>query len=134
MDIERFRRVRQLFEAVLERDPDERSAFLEQACQGDKTVLFEVRQLLAAHYQSRATMDLPTRPELGDLSTETRSSQLFAGTATLTHGRAKTLALLATGIVCVLVFCIFAATKLAPWDGKAWPGLNFSSVRRLLAK
>jgi serine/threonine protein kinase len=47
MDIERFRRIRDLFDAALDRDPGERRSFLQDACAGDVQLLEEVEQLLA---------------------------------------------------------------------------------------
>jgi hypothetical protein len=49
MTRERFRQIRQLFDAALERDRDRRTAFLVEACQGDDLLLVEVGRLLAAH-------------------------------------------------------------------------------------
>src|SRR5690348_10130701 len=67
MKAERWRQIDELFHAVLERPPAERSAFLENACKGDKDLQEEVGSLLA--YSERAThfIELPAyevAPEL----------------------------------------------------------------------
>ena len=49
MKAERFRQIRNLFDAALEREPESRKAFLAEACQGDEELLVEVGKLLAAH-------------------------------------------------------------------------------------
>jgi serine/threonine-protein kinase len=47
MDPERWRQVEQLYLAAVEKRPDERAAFLEQACSGDSSVREEVESLLS---------------------------------------------------------------------------------------
>jgi serine/threonine protein kinase/Tol biopolymer transport system component len=56
---ERWQRVKELFEATLERDPAERAAFLAQACGGDEEVRREVESLLAAHEGDPGFMNTP---------------------------------------------------------------------------
>jgi len=50
--MERWQKVKQLFEAVQGREPAERAAFLDQACAGDDALRHEIEQLLA--YQEPA--------------------------------------------------------------------------------
>jgi serine/threonine protein kinase len=57
MQAERFRQIRNLFDAALERDQEARSAFLQEACHGDETLLMEVGKLLAAHGEPTAWID-----------------------------------------------------------------------------
>jgi serine/threonine protein kinase len=65
MTPERFRQIRNLFEAALERDAASRSSFLADACQGDEPLRAEVGRLLSAHQQEAALLDRePVRPEL----------------------------------------------------------------------
>src|ERR1700733_4929146 len=47
MDPERWRQVEQLYLAAVEKKPEERAAFLEQACSGDSSVREEVESLLS---------------------------------------------------------------------------------------
>jgi Protein kinase domain len=65
MTPERFRQVRNLFDAAVEREAPARSAFLAEACQGDQALHEEVGRLLAAHERETASIDHPAaRPEL----------------------------------------------------------------------
>ena len=57
MKAERFRQIRNLFDATMERDPDGRGAFLREACQGDDELLNEVGGLLAAHGEPAPWID-----------------------------------------------------------------------------
>jgi serine/threonine protein kinase len=54
---ERFRQVRNVFDAALEREPPTRVAFLEEACHGDQELKKEVEGLLAAHDQTGDWLD-----------------------------------------------------------------------------
>jgi serine/threonine protein kinase/Tfp pilus assembly protein PilF len=56
---EQWQRVKELFEAALERGPAERSAFLAQACAGNDLIRQEVESLLAAHEEDSTFMNTP---------------------------------------------------------------------------
>jgi hypothetical protein len=60
---ENFRRVRNLFDAAMERPASERPAFLEDACQGDPELLAEARALIDAQDHPPTWID---RPALGE--------------------------------------------------------------------
>jgi hypothetical protein len=47
MDPERWQVIGQIYYAALERDPDQRSVFLEAACRGDPQLIKEIESLLA---------------------------------------------------------------------------------------
>lgn len=49
MTPERWRRIKELFDAALAFGPDERGAFVERACQADSELATEVKSLLAEH-------------------------------------------------------------------------------------
>ncbi len=49
MNPDRWKRLEEIFDAALERPQVERDAYLVEACSGDKTMLTEVRALLAGH-------------------------------------------------------------------------------------
>ena len=51
MTPQRFRQVRNVFDALLKREPASRTAFLEEACHGDQELRSEVQRLAAAHEQ-----------------------------------------------------------------------------------
>ena len=57
MDAARWTRIQTLFDAALERDPDERDAFLQTACADDPDLLAEVRSLLAADAEAHPMLD-----------------------------------------------------------------------------
>nr|MDQ3806503.1 serine/threonine protein kinase [Acidobacteriota bacterium] len=52
MNAERWRRISILFRHALERDPDDRSAFLAEECPGDEGLRVAVESLLASHDQA----------------------------------------------------------------------------------
>src|SRR5258708_1756859 len=49
MTQERYRQIRNLFEAVVGRPPEGRTVFLAEACAGDEDLRSEIEGLLAAH-------------------------------------------------------------------------------------
>lgn len=59
MTPERWQRVKELFHAALELQPDERSSFLEVRCAGDATLLAEVMSLLERHRDDSFMEELP---------------------------------------------------------------------------
>jgi tRNA A-37 threonylcarbamoyl transferase component Bud32 len=52
-------KLRKIFDAVTEQDPQNRSAFLDRACEGDKALRTEVEELLAAHGLEGSWLDRP---------------------------------------------------------------------------
>ena len=59
MTSQQWRLVKELFEATLERDSEERGAFLAGACSGDDEVRQEVESLLVAHNRDSGFMNEP---------------------------------------------------------------------------
>ena len=59
MKPERWQQLDQLFHAALERKPEERAAFLDEACAGDEELRKEVEALIAAHEQSVSFIEKP---------------------------------------------------------------------------
>ena len=59
MKPERWQQLDELFHSVLEREPGERAAFLEQACIGDDSLRRQVEALLAAHEQAGSFIENP---------------------------------------------------------------------------
>lgn len=57
MQAERFRQIRNLFDAAMEREPQTRPAFLQEACHGDEDLLVEVGRLLAAQGEPTGWID-----------------------------------------------------------------------------
>ena len=52
MKPDRWQQVKELFQKALERDGDEREAFLAEVCADDTTLRVELESLLAAHEAS----------------------------------------------------------------------------------
>jgi len=52
MTPERWQQLKQIFQSALERNPAERSAFLNQACADDPALRSEVESLIASHDQA----------------------------------------------------------------------------------
>ena len=59
MDSERWLQIDNLLQSVLERRPDERDAFLRQACAGDQALEREVRSLLTAQQKAGSFLESP---------------------------------------------------------------------------
>ncbi len=59
MKLERWRQVDQLFQAALERAPEDRSAFINEACSGDDSLRREVEALLAADGEAGSLIETP---------------------------------------------------------------------------
>ena len=78
MNPERFKQVRDVLEAALEKEPDERSRFLDEACSSDPELRAEVDSLIAR--QDEAEDYLEMRPYGSQL--ESRS----AGVSSLEPG------------------------------------------------
>jgi eukaryotic-like serine/threonine-protein kinase len=63
MDSERWKKVDGLLQAVLERQPEERDAFLRNACGADEDLEREVRSLLTAEQQAGSFLETPAIEE-----------------------------------------------------------------------
>jgi len=57
MTPERFRQVRNLFEAALEKQPVEREVFVDEAAQSDQDLRAEVKRMLDAHQRTVTFLD-----------------------------------------------------------------------------
>jgi serine/threonine protein kinase/tetratricopeptide (TPR) repeat protein len=67
MNSQRWQQVNDLFHLAVERAPDERDAFLDEACRGDESLCREVKSLLASHEQTENFIESPAfeiAPEL----------------------------------------------------------------------
>ena len=56
---DRWHRVKELFQSALEREPSQRTAFLDQACGGDDELQKEVESLIASHEKTGSFIDAP---------------------------------------------------------------------------
>ncbi len=59
MKPERWQQLDQLFHAALERAPEERAAFLDEACAGDRQLRKEVEALITANEQAGSFIEKP---------------------------------------------------------------------------
>src|SRR5438270_328927 len=59
MNPERWQQLDELFHAALEREPDDRAAFLDEACAGDQQLRREVEALIAANEQAGSFIEKP---------------------------------------------------------------------------
>src|SRR5437660_255088 len=76
MTPERLGQIEELYHGVREREPNERAAFLAQACQGDEELRQELDQLLAQDSSSDNILDSPA----ADLLASSSFVQLTIGT------------------------------------------------------
>lgn len=59
LNTERWQQVKEVFDAALEHDPAERSAFLDRVCAGDEAIRSEVESLLASYEDEPDFMETP---------------------------------------------------------------------------
>jgi serine/threonine-protein kinase len=67
MNAERWQQINDLFHSAAELAPQERAAFLEEACRGDESLCREVKSLLTSHERTKSFMEAPAfevTPEL----------------------------------------------------------------------
>ena len=67
MKLERWNKVIDLFQSALERAPEERAGFLDEACHGDEGMRLEVESLLTSHERAENFIEVPAfkaAPEL----------------------------------------------------------------------
>src|SRR6266536_2214004 len=78
MTRERWQKVKEIFQSVLERAPSERSAFLGAACGRDEALRREVESLLAAHEKDGSFIDSPAYEVAAELIVDEKA-ELKAG-------------------------------------------------------
>ena len=59
MTPERYLQIRHVYEAAVERDPEERAAFLDAACRGDDDLRQHVVRLVTAHGRTGCFLEIP---------------------------------------------------------------------------
>src|SRR6185295_16919493 len=59
MKNERWQKIDRLLDGALEREPDERAAFLDEACSGDESLRKEVESLIRSDEQARSFIQQP---------------------------------------------------------------------------
>jgi len=76
MKAERWKQVNDLFQSAVERAPGERDAFLDEACQGDENLRYEVQSLLTSYERSENFIELPAFEVAPELVTNDRAGAL----------------------------------------------------------
>ena len=76
MTPERWQQVNEVFHRALEREPGDRPAFLEQACNGDHELRREVESLIGIHQQSGSFIDNPALAAAAQLLAEEQPPSL----------------------------------------------------------
>ncbi len=80
MDPERWQQISKLFRDALERNADERSAFLDDACNGDASLRREVQSLLSSHGRADQFIESPVYEAAAPLFAENEeTARLQAG-------------------------------------------------------
>ena len=74
MDVDRWRRIKEVFAIVSQREESERPSFLEQTCGGDENLRAEVESLLVYEKGSDDLIELPALRVAADLLAEEESS------------------------------------------------------------
>jgi serine/threonine protein kinase/Flp pilus assembly protein TadD len=76
MKAERWKQVNDLFQSAVERAPEERAAFLDEACHGDGDLRCEVESLLTSHVRAENFIELPAYEVAPELVTNDRAGGL----------------------------------------------------------
>ena len=76
MKTERWQQVNDLFQSAAERAPEERAAFLDEACRGDEGLRREVDSLLTSHERAENFIELPAFEAAPELVTNDRAGAM----------------------------------------------------------
>src|ERR1700752_1019844 len=94
MNPERWKQIDKLFDAALEIETDKRSAFLDEACEGDHSLREEVESLLASDLQPNKFVESPAIQAASEFMTGAKELSLSFGESI---GPYKILSLLGAG-------------------------------------
>lgn len=81
MTNDRWEQVNRLFAAAVECAPDERAAFVKEACGDDESLRQELESLLASHDEARSFMERPAVGEVAELVVKAGAKKLNKGQA-----------------------------------------------------
>jgi serine/threonine protein kinase/Tfp pilus assembly protein PilF len=76
MKTERWQQINDLFQSAAERAPDERAAFLDEACHGDERLCRDVKLLIASYEETENFIEAPAFEEAPELLTNDRTGAL----------------------------------------------------------
>src|SRR5262245_8194637 len=91
---ERWKKIDELLDVVLELEPDKRAAFLQNACAGDEALKIAVEKLIALDQEEEHFMDSPALQAASEFLVEAPQSRLSPGESI---GPYKILSLLGSG-------------------------------------
>ncbi len=74
--IERWQQVKELFHSAIEREPQERAKFLDEACAGDDSLRQEVLSLIVSHERQGDFLDAPAYEIAAELLVDEETEQL----------------------------------------------------------
>ena len=80
MKPEHWQQIKMLLQSALERDPDQRSAFLTAACAGDESLRKEVESLIISHDQAGAFIENPAFEVMADSLADNQAESLIGQT------------------------------------------------------
>ena len=72
MKPERWQQIKPILQSALRHEPGERSAFLDQVCQGDQSLRLQVESLIVSHEQAGGFLEEP-------------AAELMAGSAIIVY-------------------------------------------------
>jgi len=72
MNAERWKKVKELFDAVVELDPDDRNRVLDRACESDKALRSDVEKLLSSFEDSDGFLEDPAAAQVARAILETK--------------------------------------------------------------
>jgi eukaryotic-like serine/threonine-protein kinase len=89
MKPERWQQLDRLFHAALEREPEERAAFLDEACAGDESLRKQVEALLAGHEKAGSFIESPALEVAarGVAAAQGRAKEEISAGETISHYR-----------------------------------------------
>src|SRR4029077_16493585 len=73
MKTERWQQINDLFQSAAERAPDQRAAFLDEACHGDERLCHDVKLLIASYERTENFIEEPAFEEAPELLTNDRA-------------------------------------------------------------
>src|SRR5262245_21527687 len=79
MNPERWKKIDELLDVVLELEPDKRAEFLQQACAGDEALKMAVEKLIALDQREKHFIDSPALQAASEFLVETPPSRLSPG-------------------------------------------------------
>ena len=83
MNAERWQRIENLLQSALERKPEERAAFLQQACAGDEAIRKEVESLVASNEHADSFLKSPAVQDAAALIGDNKSNSMLGSESAL---------------------------------------------------